>query len=47
MSQWNIYWLEWYPDRIIGGVNGKAYFEHKKEIMVIRTGLGVILRDFM
>lgn len=30
MSQWNIYWLEWYPDRIIGGVNGKAYFEHKK-----------------
>ena len=30
MSQWNIYWLEWYPDRIVGGVNGKAYFEHKK-----------------
>ena len=30
MSQWNIYWLEWYPDRIVGGVNGQAYFEHRK-----------------
>lgn len=30
MSQWNIYWLEWYPDRIVGGVNGQTYFEHKK-----------------
>ncbi len=30
MSQWNIYWLEWYPDRIVGGVNGQAYFEHHK-----------------
>ena len=30
MTQWNIYWLEWYPDRIVGGVNGEAYFEHKK-----------------
>ena len=30
MSQWNIYWLEWYPDRIVGGVNGQAYFEHLK-----------------
>ena len=30
MSQWNIYWLEWYPDRIVGGVNGQAYFEHNK-----------------
>lgn len=30
MSQWNIYWLEWYPDRIVGGVNGKAYFTHCK-----------------
>lgn len=30
MSKWNIYWLEWYPDRIVGGVNGKAYFEHRK-----------------
>lgn len=30
MSQWNIYWLEWYPDRIVGGVNGQVYFEHHK-----------------
>lgn len=30
MSQWNIYWIEWYPDRIVGGVNGQAYFEHRK-----------------
>ncbi len=30
MSEWNIYWLEWYPDRIVGGVNGKAYFTHTK-----------------
>lgn len=30
MTQWNIYWLEWYPDRIVGGVNGTAYFEHRK-----------------
>lgn len=30
MSRWNIYWLEWYPDRIIGGVNGEAYFLHKR-----------------
>lgn len=30
MTQWNIYWLEWYPDRIVGGVNGKTYFEHRK-----------------
>lgn len=30
MSWWNIYWLEWYPDRIVGGVNGKTYFEHRK-----------------
>ena len=30
MSQWNIYWLEWYPDRIVGGVNGQTYFEHRK-----------------
>ena len=29
MTQWNIYWLEWYPDRIVGGVNGQAYFEHR------------------
>ena len=30
MSLWNIYWLEWYPDRIVGGVNGQTYFEHRK-----------------
>ena len=30
MSKWNIYWLEWYPDRIVGGVNGATYFEHKR-----------------
>lgn len=30
MTQWNIYWMEWYPDRIVGGVNGQAYFEHRK-----------------
>lgn len=30
MSEWNIYWLEWYPDRIVGGVNGQTYFEHRK-----------------
>lgn len=30
MTQWNIYWLEWYPDRMVGGVNGQAYFEHLK-----------------
>lgn len=30
MSQWNIYWMEWYPDRIVGGVNGQTYFEHRK-----------------
>lgn len=30
MNQWNIYWLEWYSDKIVGGVNGKVYFEHKK-----------------
>lgn len=30
MSKWNIYWVELLPDRIIGGVNGKAYFEHHK-----------------
>lgn len=30
MEQWNIYWMEWYPDRIVGGVNGQPYFEHRK-----------------
>ena len=30
MTQWNIYWLEWYPDQIVGGVNGTSYFEHRK-----------------
>lgn len=30
MSDWNIYWMEWYPDRIIGGVNGQTFFQHHK-----------------
>lgn len=30
MSAWNIYWMEWYPDRIVGGINGQPYFEHRK-----------------
>lgn len=30
MTQWNTYWMEWYPDRIVGGVNDCAYFEHHK-----------------
>jgi len=30
MSDWNIYWMEWYPDKIIGGVNDTAYFTHHK-----------------
>lgn len=30
MTRWNIYWIEWYPDRIVGGVNGEAYFEHRR-----------------
>lgn len=30
MTQWNIYWVEWYSDRIVGGVNGQPYFEHHK-----------------
>lgn len=30
MTQWNIYWMEWYSDRIVGGVNGRKYFEHIK-----------------
>lgn len=30
MTQWNIYWIEWYPNRIVGGVNGTAYFQHDK-----------------
>lgn len=29
-SKWNIYWTEILEDRIIGGVNGHQYFEHKK-----------------
>lgn len=28
MTQWNVYWMEWYPGRIVGGVNNDAYFEH-------------------
>lgn len=30
MARWNIYWMEWYPDRIVGGVNGQQFFEHLK-----------------
>lgn len=30
MTDWNIYWMEWHPDRIIGGVNGEKFFEHHK-----------------
>ena len=30
MTQWNIFWLEWYPDRIVGGVNGQTYFVHHR-----------------
>lgn len=30
MTDWNIYWMEWYPDRILGGVNGQKFFEHHK-----------------
>ncbi len=29
MSKWNIYWMEWLEDRIIGGVNGQKFFEHR------------------
>lgn len=30
MTRWNIYWLEWYPEKIVGGVNGETYFQHAK-----------------
>lgn len=30
LTRWNIFWIEWYPDRIVGGVNGQPYFEHIK-----------------
>lgn len=30
MTDWNIYWLEWLPDTIRGGVNGLTFFEHHK-----------------
>lgn len=31
MTDWNIYWIEWLPDEIRGGVNGQTYFVHHKE----------------
>lgn len=30
MADWNIFWIEWLPDAIIGGVNGQTYFTHCK-----------------
>lgn len=30
MKDWNIYWFEWYPNRIEAGVNGQKFFEHHK-----------------
>ncbi|MDE6269607.1 MAG: discoidin domain-containing protein, partial [Muribaculaceae bacterium] len=30
MADWNIFWLEWLPDAIIGGVNGQTYFVHHR-----------------
>lgn len=30
LTRWNIFWIEWYSDRIVGGVNGQPYFEHRK-----------------
>lgn len=30
MTDWNIYWMEWLPDCIRGGVNGITYFEHHR-----------------
>ena len=30
LKEWNIFWIEWYPDRIVGGVNGQPFFEHEK-----------------
>lgn len=30
MTDWNIYWIEWLPEEIRGGVNGQTYFVHHK-----------------
>jgi len=30
MSKWHVYWMEWYPDRILGGVDDNCYFTHYK-----------------
>lgn len=30
LTRWNIFWIEWLPDRIAGGVNGQRFFEHIK-----------------
>lgn len=30
MADWNIYWIEWLPEEIRGGVNGQTYFIHHK-----------------
>ncbi len=30
MTDWNIYWLEWLPETIRGGVNGHTFFVHNK-----------------
>ncbi|WP_289024003.1 BACON domain-containing carbohydrate-binding protein [uncultured Salegentibacter sp.] len=29
-TKWNIFWMEVLDDKIIGGINGYQYFEHKK-----------------
>lgn len=30
MTDWNIFWIEWLPDEIVGGVNGATYFRHQR-----------------
>lgn len=30
MADWNIFWIEWLPDMIKGGVNGETYFTHHR-----------------
>ena len=30
MTRWNIYWIELYPEKIVGGVNGATYFRIEK-----------------
>lgn len=30
MKRWNIFWIEWYADMIVGGVNGQTYFVHHR-----------------